>query len=228
MAAEPPRTPAPPDAAGAPAAKQRGCLFRALVGLAILVALVVVGGYLGYRYAVHRVVAVYTEPAPLDLGEPGVSPAELGELHGRLASFAQALRNKRPTAPLVLTAQELTALVAGSPDFQRLGGRARFSIGGGEIEADLSLPLDRFGHPGRWFNGSASFAVTLENGVLIATLRSASVRGQAVPGWIVEQLGQRNLAKNLYENPQTAAVIARLESIEVGEGRVTIVPRSRM
>jgi hypothetical protein len=203
--------------------KKRGCLFWGLV----LVVLVCGGSYAAYRYAIHRIVTGYTEPTALDLGEPALSPSQLGELDGRLAAFAQAVRNKHPVEPLVLSSEELTALVVRSPDFRRLGGRARLSIGDGEIESQLSVPLQRLGYPDRWFNGSARFAVTLDNGVLIVTLRSASVRGEPVADWIVEKLRQRNLAKDLYERPEVASLLARLESIEVRNGRITIVPRLR-
>jgi hypothetical protein len=218
---------AEPPSPAAPARTKRGCLFRAFVTVVVLAVVVGGGGYLAYRYAVHRIVIAYTEMTPLDFGPPGLSPAEFGALDGRLAGFAHAVRNKTPVEPLVLTGEELSALVARIPEFSNLGGRARFSIGDGEIRADLSLPLERMGYPDRWFNGSAAFAVTLENGVLIITLRSASVKGEPVPGWIVRRLQDRNLAKDLYDKPLTASFIARLESIEVGNGRITVVPRLR-
>ena len=209
-------------ATATPAAKpKRGCVFRTLVALLVLA----VGGYAGYRYLVHRLITGYSATQPLEIPEPALPPGEVGALDGRVAAFAQALRNKRPVEPLVLSGDELTALVARSPQFQRLGGRARFSIGDGEILAELSIPLARMGYPDRWFNGSASFAVTLENGVLIVTLRSASVRGEPLPERIVEQIRHRNLAKDVYENPQAAALVARLDNVEIGNGKITIVPR---
>jgi hypothetical protein len=210
-----------------PARKTRGCLFWALVAAVVLAVAVGGGGYLAYRYAIHRIVTAYTETTPLDLGEPVLSPADFGALDGRLAGFAHAVRNKTPVEPLVLTGEELTALVARSPELNQLGGRARFAIGDGEIRAELSVPLERMGYPDRWFNGSAALAVTLENGVLVITLRSAAVKGEPVAGWIVRRLQARNLAKDLYEKPLAASFIARLESIEVGNGRITVVPRLR-
>jgi len=213
-----------PTGSPAPAApKKRGCLFWALVAVVVLV----VGAYGAYRYAIHRLVDGYTDTAPLDLGEPGLPPSQLGSLDGKLASFAHLVRNKRPVEPLVLSGEELTSLVARSPDFQRLGGRARLSIGEGEIQSEMSIPLTRLGYPDRWFNGTARFAVTLDNGVLIVTLRSASVRGEPVADWIVERLRQQNLGKDVYQRPEVAAFLARLESIELHEGQITIVPRIR-
>jgi hypothetical protein len=209
-------------------AKKRGCLFWTLATLALLVVAAAAGGYLAYRYATQRI-ADYTAAAPLEIAAPSLSPAELGALDGRVAAFAHALRNKNPVEPLVLGGDDLTALVARIPEFRQLGGRARFSIGDGEIRSDLSLPLERMGYPGRWFNGSAAFAVTLENGVLVVKLRSASVEGKPVPGWVLLPVGDQNLAKDLYEkNPQAAGLLSRLESIEVGGGRITLVPRVRL
>ena len=217
----------PQIAPATPTGKNRGCLFWALATLGVLVVAVGGEGYLAYRYAAQRVTD-YTAPAPLDLAEPALSAAELGGLDGRVAAFAHALRNKNPVEPLVLSGDDLTVLVARIPEFRRLGGRARFSIGDGEVRSDLSLPLERMGYPDRWFNGSAAFAVTLENGVLIVTLRSASVKGEPVPGWILRPMQGQNLAKKLYENPQAAGLVLRLESIEVANGRITLVPRVRL
>jgi hypothetical protein len=208
--------------------KKRGCLFWAVVTAFVLAVVAGAGSYVAYRYARHRIVAVYTAAAPLDLPQASLSPAELGDVDGRLAAFVHALRNKNPVEPLVLTGEELTALVARSPDFQKLGGRARFSVADGEVRSDLSVPLERMGFPGRWFNGSAAFGVTLENGVLIVTLRSAFVKGEPIPGWIVGRLADGNLAKDLYQRPEIAGLIARLESIDLSNGRITLVPRLRM
>jgi hypothetical protein len=206
-----------------PTRRRHGGLFWALVAVVFLAAAVAGGGYLAYRYTIDRL----TDATPLDLGEPTISPAELGGLDGRVAAFVHAIRNKNPVEPLVLTAQELTSLVARSPEFRRLGAHARFSIGNGEIHGELSVPLERMGYPDRWFNGSAAFAVLLENGVLIVTLQSASVKGEPVPGWILQRLRNRNLAQDLHERPLATGLIARLESIEVGNGRITLVPRLR-
>ncbi len=202
MAVEQPQQISP----ASPTGKKRGCLFWAIATLVVLALVVGGGSYLAYRYATQRIVAGYTEAAPRELAEPTLSAAELGELDGRVAAFVHALRNKNPVEPLVLSGDDLTALVARIPELRRLGGRARFSIGDGEIRSDLSLPLERAGYPGRWFNGSAAFAVSLENGVLIVTLRSASVKGSEVPGWILRQVQDQNLAKKLYERPETASV----------------------
>ncbi len=216
------------DSATPPAVKKRGCLFWVLVSGLVSVVVLGVGGYVGYGYAKHRVVLSYTEATPIELPEAALSPADLGELDGRVAAFVHALRNKNPVEPLVLTGEELTAFADRVPGLRRLGGHARFSIADGEVRSDLSAPLERVGYPGRWFNGSAAFAVSLDNGVLVVTLRSASVRGNPIPGWIVDTLHNRNLAGDLSEKPEIAGLIARLESIEVGDGKLTLVPRLRL
>jgi hypothetical protein len=207
----------------AAAAKNRGWLF----GVIVLAATVAGGATVAYHYAPGWIVVACTEAAPLDIGDPALSPTELGALNGRIASFIHSIRNKTPVEPLVLTGEELTALAAHIPELRRLGGRARFSIGEGEIRGEISVPLARVGYPDRWFNGSAAFAPVLEKGMLVVTLRSASVKGVPVPGWIVWTLRNRNLAKELYENPLIAGLIARLDSIEVGKGRITVVPHLR-
>jgi hypothetical protein len=206
--------------------KKRGCLFWAVVTALVLVVVAGAGGYVAYRYGRHRIVAEYTASAPLDFAQaPLLSPAQLGDLDGRLAAFVCASQ-QNPVEPLALTGDE-PRLSSRSP-VSEAGGRARLSIANGEVQSDLSVPLERLGYPGRWFNGSAAFLVTLENGVLIVTLRSASVKGEPIPGWIVGRLADRNLAKDLYQRPEIAGLIARLESIDLSNGRITLVPRLRL
>jgi hypothetical protein len=207
--------------------RKRGCLFWTLVTGASLVALLVVAGYFGYHSVLHRVVDTYTEPAALELAEPALAPEDLGRLDGRIAAFAHAVRNKRPTAPLELTSEELTALLARSPDFRRMGGRARLRVVEDEVQADLSVPLDRMGYPNRWFNGTAAFRVSLENGVLVITLQSASVRDRTIPQWVIAGVSERNLAKDLYDKPEVAGFLSRLESIQATPGKLVIVARQR-
>ncbi|MGH7896495.1 MAG: hypothetical protein ACREQQ_00965 [Candidatus Binatia bacterium] len=201
---------------------KRGPLFWVAV-----LAVVVGGGYLAWRYATDRILSAYTEASPLDIGEPAFSPSEFGGIDGRLAAFVHALRNKTPIEPLTLSDDDLTALVARAPEFRRLGARARFAIRDDAIHGDFSLPLERIGYPDRWFNGSGTFAAKLENGVLVVTLQSVSVKGEPIPDWFVRQFRERNLAKEIHESPLAAGLIARLESIEIGDGRITIVPRIR-
>src|SRR5207249_5563294 len=97
--------PQPESSPATPTRKTRGCLFWAFV----MVVVVSGGGYLAYRYAIHRIVTAYTETKPLDLGEPLISAAEFGALDGRLAAFAHAVRNKTPVEPLGLTGEERAA-----------------------------------------------------------------------------------------------------------------------
>jgi hypothetical protein len=222
LTSESPET-SPPSGRG----RKRGCLFWTLVVGASLAVLVVVVGYFGYHYVFQGMADAYTDSAPLELAEPAMAPDDLGRLDGRIAAFAQAVRNKRPTAPLELTSEELTALLARSPDFRRMGGRARLRVTEGEVRADLSVPLDRMGYPNRWFNGTTTLRVALENGVLVITLQSASVRDRAVPQWVINRMSERNLAKDLYDKPEAAAFISRLESIQAKEGKLVIVARER-
>jgi len=189
---------------------------------------VVVGGIAAYHYGKRWIVMSYSDTAPLEVGATEVDASALGELHGKIANFGHALRNKTPVEPLVLSGEELNELVASSEEFRKLGGRARFTVGEGQIQGELSIPLERFGYPDRWFNGSAIFKITLENGVLVATIDSATVKGNPVPEPFLVELRKKNLASELYQSPQNAALIARLESVEIHDGRITIVPRIKI
>jgi hypothetical protein len=80
---------------------------------------------------------------------------------------------------LVLTADEINTLISSN---QNLKGRVYVSIGEGQVTADVSIPTDAIpGANGRFFNGSVTLDVSLEEGVLIVTVNAAKVNDENVP-----------------------------------------------
>ncbi len=127
-----------------------------------------------------------------------------------------------PTAAvreLVLTAEEINALIAEEEAFRN---RVYISIADGEITGQISVPTDKFlpGSKGRFLNASATFEVTLEDGVLIVTMNKAEVKGEQVPEAIMKEIRKENLAQELYKDKKNARMIARFESISVEEDKI--------
>jgi hypothetical protein len=124
---------------------------------------------------------------------------------------------------LVLTADELNALISRKNE---LRGKVHLAIQEGKISGEVSIPTDFFpGAKDRYFNASATFNVSLDNGVLIVTLADAAVKGKKVPQNIIEGIGKENLAKDVYKDAEVAETLRRFSSLTIEKDKVILTPR---
>ncbi len=94
--------------------------------------------------------------------------------------------------------------------------RGQVSIPLGDLESE---PFD-----GRYLNGSATFEVSMESGVLVVTLTSVEVKGEPLPEAVLEAFLDKNLAGDL--DAETAKLLRRLDKVEVKDGKIRITPRA--
>lgn len=207
----------------------RGCFFYGCLAAVVIVIVVAVGGYLGVRYYVNKLVNTYTDTAPLNIPTVETTQAEADALLEKVRTFKTALAGGT-AEPLAIGTKELNTLIAFSPDFKDLKGKAYVAVEDDKLRGQISLPLD--GLPlgqakGRYLNGEAALKASLENGVLVVTLDSLKIKGQDVPSQVIAALQKENLAKDAYRNPETAKVLSQLESITIKDGALTIKPRPK-
>ena len=215
-----------------PARKKRGCLFYGCLTLVILAILIGVAGFFAVRYALNKVTALieqYTDPAPVALPQAELSAGDYEQLQGRLAEFQEALDGRKEGPPLALTAAELNALIANHPSTKEWKDRLRVTIDGDQVKGQVSLPLDGIANmpflsrlKGRYLNGSTVLKASLENGLLDVHMMSLETKGVKPPEEIMAQLRAENLAKGLQNQPEIAANLRKLESLEIKDGVVTL------
>ncbi len=220
-------TPEPPPE---PLPKQRGCFFYgciiASVMAVLMVILVGVGAFLTYRF-VGRLVDEYTSTTPRELPKVEMPPEQLKTLKERVDSFKEAVNTGTPTEPLVLTSDDLNALIAENPE---LKGIVYVKLEGNEVKGQLSLPLDKLNVGmvrGRYLNGEADFKASLSEGVLIVTLESIEVNGQKIPDEFLTEIRKQNLAKDTYKDEKTSEMIRKLESLEIKDGKIILKVRAK-
>lgn len=119
-----------------------------------------------------------------------------------------------PPRELVLTADDINALVAKE---EKLAGRVFFEITDGKLTGDISVPVDSFvpGSKGRYFNGSGTFDVSLDEGVLMVRLDQAELKGEPLPEALMGELRKQNLAKDVYKDQRNAEMIGRFDQIRI-------------
>jgi hypothetical protein len=213
--------------------RQRGCFFYGCIIASILMVLVLIlaglAVYFGYRFFT-QLVEQYTATAPRDLPKVEMAVDQRASLKKRVEEFGKAVEEGKAVEPLVLTGDDLNALIEVEPAFAELKGKVYVKIEGDELKGQVSFPLEKLGFAplkGRYLNGEADLKASLNNGVLIVTLDSIEVNGKRVPEEAMTNLRQENLAKDAYKNPKHAETLRKLESLEIKDGKIIIKVRAK-
>lgn len=211
-------------------AKQHGCFFYGCIIASILAVLflILVGviGYFSYRFAT-RMVEQYTSTSPREIPTVEMPEADREALKKRFEDFRKAVNEGTPTDTLVLTSDDINALIEDDAD---LKGKVHVKIEGDEVKAEISIPLEKIGLAmlrGRYLNGEADVKASLVNGVLIVTLDSVEVNGKPFPEEFMQPLREQNLAKDMYKDQKNAEMLRRLEKLEIKDGKIILRVRAK-
>jgi len=214
-----------------PRPRQRGCFFygcviASILTVLLLIALAVIAFFLMRFFS--GVVDEWTSPTPMELSRPEIPEERRQSVRQRVDEFRKAVDEGTATEPLVLTSDDLNALIEENEDIK---GRVVAKVEGDKLKAQVSLPFDRLGLGiwklrGRYLNGEAELKASLSNGVLMVTLDSFEVNGRRPPDNFIQELRGQNLAKDVYKNAKNAELIRRFESLEIKDGKIILKPRS--
>lgn len=209
--------------------KGRGCFFYGCLTLVVVGVVGSLVAYFGVRYALHRLVAQYTAPAPMPIPRVEAGPEEIRAVQERFRAFAEALQVGRPAPALSLSERELNLLINHAPQAGEFKDHVHVAIVGNKLRGTLSLPLASLGVrqlKNRYLNGVAEVKASLENGILLVTLDALEVNGQPVPERIMAGIRSQNLVKDLYKDAASVELLKKLEALEVEDGRLLIKPRA--
>jgi hypothetical protein len=194
--------------------------------LFVLLAVVVVGAILGVLYA-KSVVNRLTDAQPATLPTVHLPEIQMFQLHDRVDTFRDDVKDGDPTPPLALSADELNALIETDRDFAALKNHLFVTIKGSELGAQISFPAEQLGLRlrGRYVNATGVFDVGLTNNELSVMAESLEVKGKPLPTHFMRQILGRNLAEKLNQDPKMVSGLRKLKSIEVKDGKLVVTPR---
>lgn len=145
----------------------------------------------------------------------------------RLDEWRKVIESDGEASALTLTQDDLNVLIQHHPDFEALKESVYVTIEGDTVKGDMSFPLDAIpGFSGRYFNGSATFDVSLEDDRVYLYVLGASVKGEEVPEEGLAGVRTTNLAEDFNRDPNMQEALEHVESITVKDGTVTIVPKN--
>jgi len=214
-----------------PPKTRHGCFFYGCITGVVLLVVLLVGALVGIHVVKKKIsglVNEYTDSQPMTLPTVQMSPADIAKLKQRWQAFEEAVRAPRPAPPLVLTADEINALIASGPDQKSLKGKFYVSFDGDRVKGELSLPLKEIGWnmvKDRYLNGSGTFNVSLQNGVLFLAPQTIEVKGKPVPDMYMQGLRNVNFAAGLTNQPNATALMQGLRDLQVKDGKLIVVPK---
>lgn len=208
--------------------RKRGCFFYGCVIASVLAVLLIIAlavlAFIGMRFF-SGFVEEWTSPAPAELPRVQVSEAERKSVRERVDAFRKALAEGTAVDPLVLNSDDLNALIEENADFR---GRVFARVEGDKLKAQISFPLEKLNIgmlKGRYLNGEAELKAALSDGILMVTLETLEVNGKPPPEKFLSELRKQNLAQDAYDNPKSAEMIRRFESLEIKDGKIILKPR---
>ncbi|MCO8122313.1 hypothetical protein NHH03_11230 [Stieleria sp. TO1_6] len=198
----------------------KGCLIGCLLAGGFIVCAAICAGVGGYWFLSSQITK-YTSETPIDLPTVEYSAEQLAELDSRVESFREKLNEgETPEQDLVLTADDINAMISKNKD---LKGKVFVKIEDDQVKGDVSIPIDKLpGGKGRFFNGAASFDVSMDGGVLIVTVDQATLNGEPIPEAILESFRKENLAKDVYSKPENAKFMRQFEDIRIEDNRFVL------
>jgi hypothetical protein len=211
----------------APRKPKKGCLFYLLLVGAVSIVVLLFGAYLGVRYA-KKLVNQLTDAQPMRLPTVQLPEAQMFQLHDRVDSFREAVRDGDPAPPLALSPDELNALIETDPAMEALKNHLFVSITNSELHAQISFPAEDLGFDalrGRYINATGVFDVAVTNGALGITAESLMTKGKPIPRHIMRQIATQNLATKFNQDPHATAGLNKIQSVEVKDGKLVITPK---
>ena len=207
--------------------RRRGCFFYAAIAIFFFLLLIVLAFLSQLKLFTNL-----TDKQPVPVPTVKMSQAEIDQVRQRVDAFRQAVRAGQSPAPLILSADEINALLISDPDLEPLKGKLYVvKIEGNTIRAQTSVPMSQLGltkFQDRYFNGFATFELSLRNGTLrLKPQELVSLKGKALPPEDIALAKNQNFAKNLNSNPRVSVALDWLESIEVKDGKLVITPKAK-
>ncbi len=205
--------------------KGKGCLFYGCLTFFIMGLIIV--GVIGYgAWKLKNYAMEQTEEQPLEFTAVDVSEEAIASVKEKIETFSERVKSGSETATLTLTDEEINTLLYSDEQFRNSGIQVEIDFTGDKATGQVSLPLGIFFGgsflQGRYLNGEATFNISGENGVVVVTVDSFKVRGEPLPEVIMQQIRSENLAKGMYENPESIAFVKRIKHLEVKNGKLFI------
>ena len=217
--------------------KKGGCLKWLLIGLIVLVvaALVVAGvSLIGTKAALGKLKEDYTAEQPMVIERKEMNTTQRAQFKKKYTTLREIVRNGKK-ATIVLESDELSQLIANSPETSKVADMTDLWIEGDRLMAKMSIPMDalpqhrlpkmfRTMFRGRYLNGVFKMNLSVSNGNLHVDVEECLVKGTPVNETFLKMINSQNL-DDVVSRKFGHAWRDTVESVEIKDGKMIIKTR---
>ncbi|MDF1824552.1 MAG: hypothetical protein P1U68_07910 [Verrucomicrobiales bacterium] len=227
-----PSQPLPPQNAGSGKKWGIGCGLGCLALIVLAVVLAVVGVKFG-KDVVAGFIGDYTAEAPVEIVAPVLDPVVVEDAIQRYDAFRSAMSEGEAPEPLLLTGDDVNAILANHPSFSAVADSIVVAIDDDQLTSQVSLKLDEMEIPvpflaesmeGKYFNGELSLSLDTVAGRPAMFIEGLSVDGVPIPRQFIDALSKENLLKEVSGNSNMKAFFDRIEELKIEEGQLKVIP----
>ncbi len=207
----------------------RGCLFYLAIILALAGVVVIAAAWAGTHYS-KRIVNEFTASQSMPMADIELSSDERVRLNDQISEFGTALRDGKAVEPLTLTVPQANAWIATDTRVVSLRHHFEFrSFSADQISGTMSYPGEQLGLMplrGRFINATGTFSLEVRsNRIQFNAVSLSTPGGKAFPPTFAQAIRMRNLAAELNAMPQITNALKGVQSIEVRDGKLIILPK---
>lgn len=202
--------------------KDRGCLFWGCLTAIILSVLAVAAVGL-VTYSTAKYLRKFTSDAPADLPTYTSQPGDAERITQQIEIFRKAVDEGTSGVTLVLTADDINAVIASDENLKEIRDKVHIKIEGDKMTAEACIPLE--GVPmfsGLYLNGTITMKASMDDGILMVTMDSMTVNGEPIPEQFMAALRKENFAKEMYKDTEKAELLRRVKDVRVQDGKLIL------
>ena len=213
-------------------------LFGCGCGCLGLILILSIGGYFAYikiQEVVATAIAEYTATESVAVEIPQLSQDQIDQSVEKFSAFQAGLADGTEPVTLVLSGQDINALIQSHPTFKPLADRASVTVEEDRLRSQVSLSLEELDIPipfiaeavkGKYFNGIATFSVGMTAGRPALYIEGLEVNDAAIPAEFMSEISKQNFLEDAGKDPEFAKLIEMIEDIRIENGELRIVPKA--
>lgn len=213
-------------------------LFGCGCGCLGLILILSIGGYFAYikiQEVAATAIAEYTATESVAVEIPQLSQDQIDQSVEKFSAFQAGLADGTEPVTLVLSGQDINALIQSHPTFKPLADRASVTVEEDRLRSQVSLSLEELDIPipfiaeavkGKYFNGIAIFSVGMTAGRPALYIEGLEVNDAAIPAEFMSEISKQNFLEDAGKDPEFAKLIEMIEDIRIENGELRIVPKA--
>lgn len=207
-----------------------GCL-----GLILILSIGVYFAYIKIQEVAATAIAEYTATESVAVEIPQLSQDQIDHSVEKFSAFQAGLADGTEPVTLVLSGQDINALIQSHPTFKPLADRASVTVEEDRLRSQVSLSLEELDIPipfiaeavkGKYFNGIATFSVGMTAGRPALYIEGLEVNDAAIPAEFMSEISKQNFLEDAGKDPEFAKLIEMIEDIRIENGELRIVPKA--